>query len=137
MDLALLRPASGCDRHQNDLMPTPSARRAVVSVCPAAVVEASVERVWELLTHPAGFELWIDADLASARPDGPAHAGQRMRFRAALAAGLHLPVTVEVCDVDAPRRRLRFLATLPLGIQNDQTTTLAGAGADRTLVRFG
>lgn len=118
-------------------MHLPSPRRAIVSVCPAAIVEASVQRVWELLTHPAGFELWIDADLVSVRPDGSAHAGQRMQFRAALAAGLHLPVTVEVCDVDATRRRLRFLATLPLGIENDQTTTLAEAGPNRTIVRFG
>lgn len=111
--------------------------RAVVSVCPATVVEAAVEQVWGLLTQPEGFDLWVDADLESAQPDGPAHAGQRMRFHAATGLGFRLPVTVDVCSVDPAEHRLRMLARLPFGIENDQTTMLSEAGPARTLVRFG
>jgi uncharacterized protein YndB with AHSA1/START domain len=116
---------------------TRSSRQVIVSVCPAAVVQAPVERVWDLLTRPAGFDLWVDTELESAEPDGRARAGQRMRFRAPVAAGLTLRLTIDVVDVDAELRRLRFLATLPFGIENDQTTTLSEVEPGTTLVRFG
>jgi hypothetical protein len=43
---------------------------ATVSVCPSAVVEAPVDRVWELVTHPEEFGRWADAALVVAEPPG-------------------------------------------------------------------
>lgn len=109
----------------------------MVSVCPATVVDAPAERVWALLTRPDGFDLWVDADLVSAEPEGPAHPGQRMRFRAAVGLGFSLPLTVDVGEIDTAGGRLRLRASLPFGITNDQTTTVSDAGDQRTVVRFG
>jgi hypothetical protein len=108
-----------------------------VSVCPSAVVEAPVERVWELLTRPERFDVWADATLVAAEPDGPAQAGQQLHF-VTRAFGWGFAVTMEVREVDAERRRLHLLVGLPFGLVNDEVITMAGAEAPgRTLVRFG
>lgn len=107
-----------------------------LSVCPAAVVHAPVERVWGLLTDPESLDLWVDATLVAAEPDGPVQPGQRLHL-VTRALGWSFAVTIEVVEVDSERRRLRLLVTLPLGIVNDETITLAEAGEDRTAVRFG
>jgi len=109
---------------------------ASVSVCPSAVVDAPVERVWALFTSPEGFDTWVDATLVAAEPEGPARPGQRLRL-AARAFGRDLPVTIDVLEVDAERRRLRLLVDLPLGLVNDETVTMTDLGGGRTLVRFG
>ena len=107
-----------------------------VSVCPSAVVEAPVERVWDLLTNPAAFDIWTDATLVTAEPDGPAQAGQRLRLETS-ALGLRLPVTIDVLEVDAGRRLLHLRVDLPLGLVNDETVTVTVARDGKTLVRFG
>ncbi len=109
---------------------------STLSVCPSAVVEAHLERVWELLTRPDGYELWTDATLVAAEPEGPAQAGQLLHF-VTRALGWGFAVTIEVLEVDAGRRRLHLLVELPFGLVNDEVITLASAGDGRTLVRFG
>lgn len=49
-----------------------------VSVCPIAVIEAPVERVWKFLSEPANYALWWDAQTRSVTPEGPVQAGQRI-----------------------------------------------------------
>jgi len=109
---------------------------AIVSVCPSTVVDAPVERVWEIVTQPQGFDLWADASLVTAEPPGPASAGQELHL-VTRALGWTFAVQISVREVDAERRRLRFLVTLPFGIVNDETITMVDAGDGRTLVRFG
>lgn len=107
-----------------------------VSVCPSAIVEAPVARVWELLTRPEGFHLWTDAALVAAEPPGEARPGQELHL-VTKAFGWTFAVRISVREVDAERRRLRFVVDLPFGVANDQVTTLSEAGGGRTLVRFG
>ena len=107
-----------------------------VSVCPSAVVEAPPERVWELMTRPESFDLWTDAALVVADPAGGAAPGQELHL-VTRALGWTFAVQISVREVDAERRRLRFLVTLPFGIVNDETITMVDAGDGRTLVRFG
>jgi hypothetical protein len=107
-----------------------------VSVCPVAVVEAQVERVWDLLTSPERFDSWADATLVSAEPPGRARAGQRLRLVTS-ALGHAFRVDINVLEVDSERRRLHLLIHLPFGLVNDETITMAPADEDRTLVRFG
>ncbi len=95
-----------------------------------------MERVWELLTTPAGFDLWVDAALVAAEPEGPARSDQRLHCVAS-ALGRAFAVTIEVLEVDPERRRLHLLVDLPFGLVNDEVITLAPAGEGRTLVRFG
>lgn len=107
-----------------------------LSVCPAAVVDAPIERVWDLVTDPKSIDLWADATLVTVEPDGPVQPGQRLHL-VTRALGWSFAVTIEVLEVDAGRRRLRLLVTLLLGIVNDETITMAKAGEGRTAVRFG
>lgn len=107
-----------------------------VSVCPSVVVEAPIQRVWELLTSPEGFDTWADATLVAAEPDGPARPGQRLRL-VTHAFGRRLPVTIDVLEVDAERHLLHLRIDLPLGLVNDETVTMKAISDERTLVRFG
>jgi uncharacterized protein YndB with AHSA1/START domain len=107
-----------------------------VSVCPSAVVEAPVKRVWELVTSPEGFDTWTDATLVAADPNGPARRGQRLRL-ATRAFGRGFPVTIDVLEVDDERHLLHLRVELPFGLVNDETVTLTATGDGRTLVRFG
>jgi uncharacterized protein YndB with AHSA1/START domain len=100
------------------------------------MVAAPVERVWDLLTRPDGFDLWADALVVSAEPEGRARPGQLVHL-VTRALGWSFAVTIEVREVDEERHRLRFLVELPFGVINDQVTTLAAAGDGETLVRFG
>ena len=106
-----------------------------VSVCPSAIVEAPVERVWEVVTSPDGFDTWTDATLVTAKPAGPARPGQRLRLETAF--GRRLPVVIDVLDVDPDRHLLHLRADLPLGLVNDETMTMTAVDDGRTLVRFG
>jgi hypothetical protein len=101
-----------------------------------AVVETPVEQVWDLVTSPEEFESWADATLVSAEPPGRARAGQRLRL-VTRALGHSFRVDMNVLEVDAERRRLHLLIHLPIGLVNDETITIAPAGDDRTIVRFG
>ncbi len=107
-----------------------------VSVCPMAVVEAPIDRVWDLVTSPEKLGSWADATLVSAEPPEPARAGQRLRLVTS-ALGHAFPVEMSVLEVDAEQRRLRLLIRLPLGLVNDETITMSPAGGARTIVRFG
>jgi uncharacterized protein YndB with AHSA1/START domain len=107
-----------------------------LSVCPSAVVAAPLDRVWDLLTRPEGFDKWADATLVSAEPDGAAQPGQKVHLVTG-ALGLKFAVTIDVLDTDPEDHRLHFLVHLPFGVVNDETVTMAGAGEGSTVVRFG
>lgn len=107
-----------------------------LSVCPSDIVETPVDRVWALLTWPEGFDMWADASLVAAEPEGEAQPGQQLHL-VTRAIGLNFAVTIDVLEVDADRGRLHFLVHLPFGMINDEVITMAGAGPGRTLVRFG
>ena len=100
------------------------------------MVAAPIDRVWELMTRPDGFDLWADAALVAAEPEGSAHPGQELHL-VTNALGLTFAVRIEVREVDVERRRLRFLVELPFGVVNDELVTMADTGDGRTLVRFG
>jgi uncharacterized protein YndB with AHSA1/START domain len=109
---------------------------STLSVCPSAVVDAPIDRVWDLVTDPEGFDLWTDAKLVVAEPSGPAAAGQELHL-VTRALGWTFAVRISVREVDEERRRLHFLVALPFGIVNDEVMTFGDAGDGRTLVRFG
>ena len=107
-----------------------------VNVCPSAVVEAPFESVWELMTTPEGVNAWVDGVVVSAEPPGRFVPGQRLDL-VAPAFGRNFAVTIEVLEVEPEARRLHLLATLPLGVVNDETISMADAGGGRTFVQFG
>ena len=95
-----------------------------VSVCPVATINAPAERVWRLLSEPANYALWWDAQTRSIVPAGPAAAGQRIYAQSA-ALGRQWDVKITVQKVDEAKRQLHLTTRLPLGITvyNYITTT--------------
>src|SRR5690349_508262 len=89
------------DRRHTDRPPGPAASYApsimamTVSVCPATLVNAPVERVWSLLMDPHQIGAWSDALLEAAVPDGSVRVGQRLHF-SATGLGRRWPVIMVV-----------------------------------------
>ena len=107
-----------------------------ISVCPTAIVQAPVERVWRLLEDPSRFDLWWDAHTLSITPPGPAQAGQRVE---AVTHGLghDWPIHFIVDGVDPARHSLDLTTRLPFGINmhNHLAVMQVDVGASR--VTFG
>lgn len=94
-----------------------------------------MERVWLLLTREAGFDYWTEAVVVAVEPEGAARPGQLLHV-VTRALGWAFAVTIEVREVDAERRRLRFTAQLPFGVVNDQVMSVSGAEDGRAAVLF-
>ena len=86
-----------------------------VSVCPIAVVHATPERVWALLSQPASYALWWDAETRTIVPAGLAQPGQQIAATSR-ALGRQWPVSITVEAVDAARHAIDLTTRLPFGI---------------------
>ena len=71
--------------------------------------------MWTLLSEPANYALWWDAQTRSIRPEGPATPGQRIDAQTR-ALGKLWTVNIIVEAVDQARRQLHLRTSLPLGI---------------------
>jgi ligand-binding SRPBCC domain-containing protein len=107
-----------------------------ISVCPIAVVQAPPDRVWALLSEPASYALWWDAETLTIMPQGPAQPGQQITAQSR-ALGRQWPVSITVEAVNAKRRAIDLTTRLPFGItvRNHITATPLEGGASR--VSFG
>ena len=105
-----------------------------VTTCPIAVVAASADLVWRLLTTPESYAAWADAELVRAEPPGAVAEGQRILFRTR-GFGRWWPVTFRVGAVDAPSS-LELTIELPLRIANHEHVTLLPLGPLLTRVAF-
>lgn len=115
----------------------PEQRAMTKSVCPTASIAAPIERVWALLTTPASYGDWWDATTERIVPGGPAAPGQIVYARAHALGMLHLPVTVTVEQVDAPKHRLDLTTRLPLGITVHNHIACAPITQNTTWLQFG
>lgn len=107
-----------------------------VSTCPIVTVHAPVERVWSLLSEPANYDLWWDAQTRSIVPEGHAQPGQRIHARTrGLGKWWDVHVLIEAVNKDA--HELDLTTKLPLGItvRNHMTCTALEGG--NTRVSFG
>jgi hypothetical protein len=82
-----------------------------VSVCPMDTIHAPIEKVWPLLSEPANFDLWWDAETRSIVPEGRAHAGQRIHAKN---SGLNINVIVR--SSDESKHQIHLTTMLPFGI---------------------
>src|SRR6266536_1085205 len=98
-----------------------------VTACPAAIIDAPIERVWSLLVDPRAWSDWSGVRFEGAEPDGPIHVGQRWRF-SATAFGKRWPVVNATVTGVAPeppeRRNLDVDVATPLGIVNHEHVTV-------------
>ena len=89
-----------------------------LTVCPAAIVAAPVEVVWENLVQWERYSEWFSADLHVERsePEGPARIGQTIYFEGkALGRTWHFSFKVE--EVNPERHQLGLHVYFPLGLQ--------------------
>jgi hypothetical protein len=111
-------------------------KRMGLSVCPAAVVAAPVESVWELLSEPTHYDEWWDARAKRIVPEGKASPGQVL-YAMTSGLGRTWDVTLRVEMVNPERHQIRMLVTLPLGILNHTTITCTSIDAASCRVEFG
>jgi hypothetical protein len=85
-----------------------------ISVCPAAQVDAPMEKVWGVLNAPAMYSTWADAVVEDFEPEGKAHAGQVVRLWSK-AFGLKWHITMKIKEVDDRNYRISVETHLPFG----------------------
>jgi hypothetical protein len=109
-----------------------------LTVCPAAVVAAPVEVVWENLIHWERYSAWFDRSLQleQREPDGPATVGQTISF-AGKAFGFTARFLFKVEEVNPERRQLGLHAFFPLGLQMKPHISCAPIDATSCRVQYG
>ncbi len=105
-----------------------------LTVCPAAVVNAPVETVWELLTDPALRDTWWDTRTDHVEPPGKAQAGQVICLKNSK-LGREMRATLTVERVDAAKHQIEWV--LHSALTNHQVTTVAVLDAHSCRVQYG
>ena len=103
-----------------------------INVCPIAVINAPIEKVWMLLAEPANYDLWWDARTESIVPEGHAQAGQRVHAKA---GGFNIVLTIAA--VDESTHKIDFTTNFPLGITGFNRLTCTAFPDSTTHVSFG
>ncbi len=106
------------------------------TICPAAVVAAPVESVWELLSEPTLYDVWWDARTERIVPEGKASPGQTLSAKTS-ALGRKWDVTLRVEMVNPEKHQIQLHIALPLGTINHQTTTCTALDSTSCRVQFG
>src|SRR6266487_1729432 len=92
-----------------------------LTVCPAAVVAAPVEVVWENLAQWERYSEWADVQVERSEPEGSATVGQTISF-AGKAFGRTLHFIFKVEEVNPERHQLGLHAFFPMGLQEKHTS---------------
>ena len=108
----------------------------VLTICPAEVVAAPVETVWEIVSETARYDDWWDARTERVVPEGETLPGQVVYAKTS-AFGRTWDVTLRVERVDPEKHQIQLHIALPLGIINDETITMAAIDAASCRVQFG
>lgn len=106
------------------------------TLCPAAVVAAPVESVWELLSEPTLYDEWWDARMERIVPEGKASPGQVLSAKTS-GLGRKWDVTLRVEMVNPEKPQIQMHIALPLGIVNHETITCAALDTASCRVQFG
>src|SRR5262245_54212804 len=104
--------------------------------CPTAVVEASVEVVWDLLTHPQGWGHFYDIRILSVEPAGRAAVGQRITGETGTVF-LRLKVLLEFVSIDEGDHKIGLRVRLPFGLSVFEDIECRRIGADTCRVSYG
>jgi len=108
-----------------------------VTTCPIAVVHAPVERVWNLLSEPANYDQWWDAQTRAIIPPGPAHPGQRIHAQTKALGRQWNVINIVVEHIDHAQRMIDLTTRLPLGITVHNHITCVPLDAATCRVSFG
>ncbi|HYM11967.1 MAG TPA: SRPBCC family protein [Bryobacterales bacterium] len=105
-------------------------------LCPSAVANAPVTRVWALLTDPERYDTWWDARTVAVEPPGEATQGQIVTLHSR-AAGIRWPLTLTVASIDPIGRRIDFAGRFPAGIGMRNRIQCTPVTADRCRIQYG
>jgi len=107
-----------------------------LNLCPAAVVEAPIEIVWDLLSHLGRYGEWADGQVQHVEPEGPAVVGQTMTVTSR-AFGRTWSVSFKVEVVKLERHQLGMHVILPLGLQMDEYLSCTPVTETSCRVQYG
>lgn len=106
------------------------------NICPAAIVAAPVESVWELLSEPTLYDEWWDAHMERIVPEGKASPGQ-MLYATTSGLGRKWSVTLRVETVNPEKHQIQLHVPLLLGIVNNATITCTALDTTSCRVQYG
>ena len=106
------------------------------STCPIALVHAPAERVWDLLSEPANYAQWWDAQARAITPAGSAQPGQRIEAETT-ALGRQWNVNITVEHIDHAQRVIDLTTRLPFGITVHNHITCVPLDATTCRLSFG
>jgi hypothetical protein len=107
-----------------------------LTVCPAAIVAAPVEVVWENLVQWERYAGWADVHVERCEPEGPATAGQTVYF-SGKAIGRTWHFTFKVEDVNPARHQLDLHVFFPFGLQEKPHIACEPIDAATCRVQYG
>ena len=105
-----------------------------LTVCPAAVVAAPVEVIWENLVQWERYSEWADVQVERSEPEGPATVGQTIYF-AGKAFGRTLHFIFKVEEVNPERHQLGLHAFFPFPFNFQMKPHIACYPIDATTCR--
>lgn len=103
--------------------------------CPTGVVNAPVEVVWTLLTHPEGWGDFYNVRITTADPAGPAVVGQTV-FAQAGPERLHLKLQFRFTEIDALNYKLGFDVRFPFGVTVREDVSCIPLGQQQCRVNY-
>ena len=107
-----------------------------LSVCPAAIVAAPVEVVWENLVQWERYPEWADVRAERIEPEGPATVGQTVYFGGKV-FGRTLHFTFKVEEVNPERHQLDLHVYFPFGLQEKPHIACYPIDATTCRVQYG
>ena len=105
------------------------------ATCPTGVVNAPVEVVWTLLTHPEGWGDFYNVRVTAADPAGPAVVGQTV-FAQSGPEFLHLKLQFRFTEIDALNYKLGFDARFPFGVTVREDMSCIPLGQQQCRVNY-
>jgi len=111
---------------------------AHVSVCPVAVVNAPVDRVWAILLDSKHYGDWADARFTRFDPPGQAVPGQVM-WADPREFGIRFPLEIRlgIVSIEPDHYRIVFDVDLPFGIHERTTISCTPLDERTTRVQYG
>jgi hypothetical protein len=103
--------------------------------CPTSVVDAPVELVWMLLTHPEGWGDFYNMRITAVDPAGTAVVGQTV-FAESGPRFLHLKLQFRFTEIDPPNYKLGFDARFPFGITVREDMSCVPVGQNQCRVNY-
>ncbi len=107
-----------------------------LTVCPAAIVAAPVEVVWENLVQWERYAGWADVHPERIEPEGDAAVGQTITF-AGNVLGRTMRFSFQVEAIDPERHQLGLHVFLPFGLQEIPHISCTPIDAATCRVQYG